>query len=78
MAQKKDCVKFPLSDEEYAELEKVAKEHNITVDECAQVGCLILFNEYNKQIFEDAKKVTSPHVVEVAEGLIEKFAKAGI
>lgn len=69
---------IPLSDEEYANLERVAKELNITVDEAMQVACLILFNEYDKAIFEEAKRSLKPHVLKVVEEQIEAFAKAGI
>lgn len=73
-----DTKEIQLSDEEYANLERLAKKHNITVDEAMWVACLVFFNATSPKIFEDAKKIAAPHVLKVAEEQIEAFAKAKI
>ena len=74
----KDTKEIQLSEEEYANLERLAKEHNITVDEAMEVAILLFFHEADVKYYDEAKQALKPHVLKVVEQQIIELKKAGI
>jgi len=63
----KEKMRLPLSKAEYAALEKLAKEHGLTVDQEAQVALLYFFKKYDLTLFDMAKKHVDPETLQVLE-----------
>lgn len=60
-------MKLPLSKAEYKSLEKAAKKDGLTVDQEAVLALLYFFKEHDTALFEEAKKLVDPKVLQVLE-----------
>ena len=67
----KGTKEIPISDEDYAYFEKIAKQKGITVDELCLVSVLCLAYKYDRDFYEEQKKKIAPHLRKHLE-VIEK------
>jgi hypothetical protein len=52
----KDMVEIPISDEDYAFFEKIAKEQNLSVEDLMTISILSLAETYSKEFYKREKK----------------------